>query len=384
MKIQWILRPILLLSLATQFCFLVQPSNAADVNAIRIGAVLPFSGGVELYGNQAKLGLDLAAKEINAGGGILGRPVEIIYEDDKTNPEAADRAVRKLIEREGVLAIVGPITSRNLNAITPTVNSLKTPLLYATNYEGGACSRYIFAFSTVPNQELAQLLPYMTRNFGNTYYLLGANRLWPQKMFEAAEPLIAGLGGRVVGKKFTTGSETDFTDMIKRIADSKAKVLLFALKGDGLNFIGQAHDQGLMKSMTVAFLGLSETDLTVFGEKGQNMFVVVPFVARSDTSSVKAFVARANSESGSGTVSNYVMTHYNALMAVKAALKKSGKVDKEAMIDALEGLTIATPHRKGDHRQRPSFDDEPVHCQDKGSRSRYRSRAWRHRSCRGL
>ena len=75
---------------------------------IKIGAVLPFSGGVELYGRQAKLGLDLAAKEINAGGGILGRPVEIIYEDDKTNPDAAVNATRKLIERDHVLAVHRP------------------------------------------------------------------------------------------------------------------------------------------------------------------------------------------------------------------------------------------------------------------------------------
>ena len=148
---------------------------------IKVGAVLPFSGGVELYGRQAKLGLDLAAKEINADGGILGRPVEIIYEDDKTNPDAAVSATRKLIERDHVLAVIGPITSRNLNAIKPEIERAKTPLLYATNYEGGACSRYIFVFSTVPNQELAQLLPYMNETFGNTYYLLGANRAWPRR-----------------------------------------------------------------------------------------------------------------------------------------------------------------------------------------------------------
>ena len=92
---------------------------ATGAEPIRIGAVLPFSGGVELYGRQAKLGLDLAAKEINAGGGILGRPVEILYEDDKTDPAAATEATRKLIERDGVLAVVGPITSRNLDAIAP-------------------------------------------------------------------------------------------------------------------------------------------------------------------------------------------------------------------------------------------------------------------------
>ena len=70
---------------------------ATGAGPIKIGAVLPFSGGVELYGRQAKLGLELAAKDINAGGGILGRPVELLYEDDKTDPAAAVDATRKLI-----------------------------------------------------------------------------------------------------------------------------------------------------------------------------------------------------------------------------------------------------------------------------------------------
>ena len=318
------------------------PPNTAV--PIKVGAVLPFSGGVELYGQQAKLGLDLAAKEINADGGILGRPVEIIYEDDKTNPDAAVSATRKLIERDHVLALVGPITSRNLNAIKPEIERAKTPLLYATNYEGGACSRYIFVFSTVPNQELAQLLPYMNETFGNTYYLLGADRAWPHKMFEAAEPMIAALKGRVVGKEFTTGDEKDFAPLITRIAAVKPKVLLFALKGDGLNFIPQADGLGLFRDTTVAFLGLSETDLSVFHGKGQNMFVIVPFVTSSDAPKARAFVAKAKSEANpEATVSNYVMTHYNALMAMKAALEKAGKIDKESMINALEGVTIDSP-----------------------------------------
>src|SRR6266542_4171855 len=328
--------PVRLLCCAALICcaWATNPAPARSAEPIKIGAVLPFSGGVELYGRQAKLGLDLAAKDINAGAGILGRPVEVIYEDDKTDPAVAVDATRKLIERDGVLAVVGPITSR----------SAKTPLLYATNYEGGQCSRYIFSFSTVPNQELAQLLPYMNRTFGNTYFLLGADRPWPQKMFEAAEPIIRKLGGRVVGKEFTTGKETDFAPLIARIAATKAKVLLFALKGDGLNFIPQADDLGLLKHTTVAFLGLSETDLGIFGGKGQNMFVVVPFVATSDMPSVKAFVARARAEaSADATVSNYVMTHYNALIAMKAAIEKAGKVDKESMIDALERLMIKSP-----------------------------------------
>ena len=119
---------------------------------------------------------------------------------------------------------------------------------------------------------------------------------------------------------------------------------MFALKGDGLNFIPQADELGLFRNTTVAFLGLSETDLTVFHGKGQNMFVIVPFVASSDAPKARAFVAKAKAEASPDmTISNYVMTHYNALMAMKAALEKAGKIDKESMIDALEGSTIDSP-----------------------------------------
>jgi urea transport system substrate-binding protein len=323
----------------------LSPSTGADAaEPIRIGAVLPFSGGVELYGQQAKLGLDLAAKDINAAGGILGRPVEVIYADDKTRPESAAAAMHALIESDGVVAVVGPITSRNLNAVAPVAESLKTPLLYATNFEGGTCSRYVFSFSTVPNQELGQLLPYMNQAFGNTYFLLGADRVWPHQMFDIARPLIDKLGGKIVGTQYTLGTETDFTPLIAQVKAARAKVLLFALKGDGLDFIRQADDQGLLKDTTVAFLGLSEVDLGIFRGKGQNMYTVTPSVATSDDPTLTAFVARVRAEAGAdAVVSNYVMTHYNTLIALKAAIEKAGKVDKEAMVDALAGLVIPSP-----------------------------------------
>jgi branched-chain amino acid transport system substrate-binding protein/urea transport system substrate-binding protein len=320
------------------------PTGADAAEPIRVGAVLPFSGGVELYGQQAKLGLDLAVKDINATGGILGRPVEVIYADDKTRPESAATAMRALIERDGVVALVGPITSQNFNAIAPVAESLKTPLLYATNFEGGKCSRYVFSFSTVPNQDMGQLLPYMNQTFGNTYFLLGADRVWPHQMFELAKPLIEKLGGKVVGTQYTLGTETDFGPLIAQVAAARPKVLLFALKGDGIDFIRQADDKGLFGETTVAFLGLSEIDLGIFRGKGQNMYTAVPSVATSNDPALKAFVAKVRAEGGTDVlVSNYVMTHYNTLIALKGAIEKAGKVDKEAIIDAMAGLVFASP-----------------------------------------
>lgn len=320
------------------------PAIAAK-KPIKVGAVQPFSGGLELYGNQAKLGLDLAAKEINAAGGIMGSPVEIIYEDNKTDPKASVERSNKLIQSDEVIAVSGPITSNARDAMAPTFKRNKTPLLYATNYEGGTCDRYIFGFNTVPNQELAKLLPHMNKAFGDSYYLFGTDYVWPQKMFETTEKIVGGLGGKVAGKEFTPWAVKEFTPVIRRIADSGAKVLVLAVPGDSITFIKQAEGFGLLKDVTVAFLGFSEAYLGAFGEGGgQNMWVTVPLVSGSDEPGVKDFAARIRKNAGDDVViSHYVMTHYNSMMAMKAALEKTGKVDRESLVDGLEGLTIASP-----------------------------------------
>ena len=321
------------------------PAIAAK-SPIRIGAVQPFSGGLELFGGQAKLGIDLAVKEINDAGGIMGSPVEVIYEDNKTDPKASVERTTQLIQRDEVIAVTGPITSNARDAMAPTHKRMKTPLLYATNYEGGACGRYIFSFNTVPNQELAKLLPHMNGNIGDSYYMFGADYVWPQKMFETAKKIVGGLGGKTVGEEFTPWGVKEFAPVIRRIADSGAKVLVFALPGgDGITFIRQAEGFGLLKDVTVAFLGFSEAYLGAFGEGGgQNMWVTVPLVSASSEPGVKDFAARIRKNAGEDVViSHYVMTHYNAMMALKAGLEKTGKADRESLVDGLEGLTIGSP-----------------------------------------
>jgi len=313
---------------------------------IKIGVVQPFSGGLELFGNQAKLGLDLAAAEINAAGGIGGLMVELIYEDDKTDPKTAVERATSLIRKDGVMAISGPITSNNRDAMMPTMSRSKVPLLYATNYEGGGCDRYLFSFNTVPNQELEQLIPALKENAGDSFYMFGADYVWPQKMFEAAETIVAGLGGKSAGKEFTPWGVKDFAPVVRRVKDSGAKCLLFALPGaDGITFIRQAGDLGLLNDVTVGFLGFAETYLGAFGEgKGQNMWVTVPFAASMTDPGPAEFVAKIRKAAGDGVpISHYAFTHYNSLNAVKAALEKSGKMDSEGLVDGLTELNVKTP-----------------------------------------
>jgi urea transport system substrate-binding protein len=321
--------------------------HVARAQTVRIGAVLPFSGGLELFGEQARLGLDLAAKEINEAGGILGEQVEILYEDNKTDPKTSNEKARKLIQADEVIAVTGPITSAARDAMAGTMKRFQTPLLYATNYEGGGCDRNLFFFNTVPNQDAAPLIHYMHDRFGTKYYMFGADYVWPRKMFEASRAVIDELGGEVLGEDYVPlFTVKDYASTIKKIADSGAEILVFALPGvDGVTFVKQAEEFGLMDRLTVGFLGFTETYLGAFGEgKGEGMYACVPFVASDPAPGVQDFVGRIRAMHGKGTVvSFYVMTHYHALEALAAGLERSGELSREAAIDGMAGLTFPIP-----------------------------------------
>ncbi|GLQ06641.1 substrate-binding protein [Sneathiella chinensis] len=324
--------------------------SLASGTTIKVGAVQPFSGGLELFGKQAKMGLDLAMAEINAAGGIMGHPVEVLYEDNKTDPKTSVERARKVIQRDGAMAVSGPITSAAKDAMAGTMRRLKTPLFYATNYEGGICDRYLFSFNTVPNQDTAPLIPYLKEiGAGSRYYMFGADYVWPRNMFKAANSMIDTIGGETIAEEYTPFGVKDFSSVIRKIADSGAEILLFALPGaDGITFIKQAEEFGLMQKVTVAFLGFAETYLGAFGPgKGEGMYAGLPLIASSEEPGVQEFVSKIRKQEGDdAVVSFYVMTHYNSLMAMKAGMEKAGKVDREALIDGMAGLTFDIPTGK--------------------------------------
>jgi branched-chain amino acid transport system substrate-binding protein/urea transport system substrate-binding protein len=185
---------------------------------------------------------------------------------------------------------------------------------------------------------------------GPSFYFFGADYVWPQKMFEAGEKIVASIGGTVAGKEFTPFGVKDFAPVVRRIKDSGAKVLVFALPGaDGITFIRQAEELGLLKELKVAFLGFGELYLGAFGAgKAQGMWVALPFAQSLDTAPVKKFVADIQKNGGGDKtpVSQYAFTHYVSLYAAKAAFEKSGAIDSEALVNGLEGISVDSPTGK--------------------------------------
>jgi len=327
------------------------PASAAEKKEpIKIGIALPLSGGLELFGQQGIQGARMAVSEINAAGGVLGgRMFELIIEDNKTDPKTAVEKANKLIMKDKVHAVLGPITSANRDAMTPVMAKLKTPLLYATDYEGGVCNRYVFCYSAVPDHYIKPFIPHLMKNYGDSFYLFGADYVWPHKMNEAIKAAIVENKGKVVAEEYTPFGVKDFATTIQKIGASGAKVLILTLPGaDGQTFVKQFGEFGMKDKVKIAFMGFNDNYMSgLTGQQAEGVITCNHFIQSLDRPEAKDFVARQHKMFGDkAIVSFYADSHYGLVMLFKQAIEKAKSDNKEKIIDAMPGLSVTAGNGK--------------------------------------
>src|SRR5262249_3017181 len=124
--------------------------NSKRTNSVRVGAISPFTGEGADYGKAARTGIDLAVDEINANGGVKGKQIEVIYEDDKGNPRDAVSAFQKLATVDKVPAVLGPFYSGNVLAVAPDADRLRVLLLTGSGTSDNIRGAGKFVFRDCP------------------------------------------------------------------------------------------------------------------------------------------------------------------------------------------------------------------------------------------
>ena len=125
------------------------------VEPIPIGFITPLTGSPALEGAFIAQGVDLAVAEINAAGGVLGRPLELVVADDGSGAQGAQKAFDSLVFQQKVDALISMETSAARNAGLPIVNRGQVPFIYTSFYEGRSCSPWMYVNAWVPEQQVA-------------------------------------------------------------------------------------------------------------------------------------------------------------------------------------------------------------------------------------
>src|SRR3954451_2104450 len=170
--------------------------------------------------NVAQMVID----EINAGGGLLGRPLELFLEDGETTDNAAEACAAKLVTQDNVDVIFGGIYSSTRQAIKgPAVVEGKTLYIYPEQYEGQESDPLIFCTGPVPAQQVDPLIPWLMEHRGaSRFYLPSANYVWPRVLNARVREVVTANGGTIVGEEYLPMDHMTFDDVVERIIASGA------------------------------------------------------------------------------------------------------------------------------------------------------------------
>ncbi|MBV9533195.1 MAG: substrate-binding protein [Bradyrhizobium sp.] len=315
---------------------------------IKVGLISPLTGAWTVYGKAHSAGFELAVDEINAAGGVLGRKIEVIVGDSKTEPRIVVEQANRLIRQEGVDFLAGTFSSAERNAAGPVVASANKVLLYPTFYEGqeqkyypGVCNKNIFMFGPEPTQQVWPHMEHMTKQFGKKLFMIGSDYVWPRVTNEFTKEKLKELGGEVVGEVYIPFNTPQYESALRQIRDAKPNIIFHTLTGsDTVNFRKQFVAAGMNKDFALWTVDDEEVVTSGLGpDVSAGAFVSFDYFMSIKNPNNEAFLSRFRAKFGKDALMNTVgVAMYNAAHMAALAIKKTGKVTTEGLRDGLKDL----------------------------------------------
>jgi branched-chain amino acid transport system substrate-binding protein len=228
----------------------VRTSPTPIGDPIKIGVIADQTGPLSFVGlanaNVARMALD----EINAEGGLLGRPVVLYLEDSATDDTVAAEKAAKLVEHDQVDVVFGGIYSSTRQAIKgPAVVDGKTLYIYPEQYEGGESDPLVFCTGPGPAQQIDPFIPWLMRTTGaKTFYLPSADYIWPHVLNGRVREVAEANGGEIVGEEYYPLDHMDYEETVDRISASGADVVFNTIVPPGVSpFFEQLYESGFTK-----------------------------------------------------------------------------------------------------------------------------------------
>jgi len=337
-------------------------SSALAADAIRIGVVTPISGTYAGIGQQVKWGLNMSAAEINAAGGIMGRQIELIYEDSEANPAVAVQKAEKLYAVENVDFLTGTVNSGATLAVGQVAERvgklLATTVSFSDAITGDKCSPNVFRVNARAGQQSAALAAWVKKEKpGAKVYYLGPDYEMGRSTVAAFKSNAEKVGAESTGEVFAPLGAKDYSQYFGHIRAARPEVLYTSVAGnDTVRLFTQLQDFGVSDGLTI--LGASGTvtsqNIGAIGNAAEGFITGVGYSTLIDTPENKDFVARFNKANGADP-DLYGADSYGILFAYKAAVEKAGSTATDEIRGALSGLTWQTPQgsktiRAGDHQ----------------------------------
>ena len=345
----------LLASLA--FAAAIAPAVAAD--PIRIGVPVGLSGANSVVAPSVVQSAELAVEEINAKGGVLGRPLALDVADDGSGAAGAQKAFDALIFQKKVNVLISMETSAARNAGLPIVARGKTPFIYTSFYEGKSCSPYLYVNAWVPEQQVPPIVDYFNREKkAKSYFLIGSDYAFGRGMLSFTKSYIEKTGGKVVGEEYLPMDGSDWTPIISKLKASGTDAIITSTAGGAPNVTLTKQLRAAGVSLPYGNLAVDEGTAKGMGTDATGIYISASYVTGIDSAANKTFLAAMSKKFGADlkTPNDLSVPEYDAIYLYKAAVEKAGSTAADGVIKALAEVSYDGPRgvvKMGKQRHAP-------------------------------
>jgi branched-chain amino acid transport system substrate-binding protein len=318
---------------------------------IKVGIATDLTGAIGLLGNANLNVAKLCADLINKGGGLLGRPVQLFVEDTASNEAVAVANVRRLIERDHVDVVLGGLASSMRNAIKgPIVQRGRTLYIYPTLYEGKECEDLIYCTGPTPSQQCDRLIPWLIKNGGKRFALPSANYIWPHVLNKYTRDLIEKGDGEVIFEEYYPIAQIDYSATVNRIMTERIDVAFVTIIPPGVGpFFKQLYEAGfLRRGGRMCSVGYDEIALNLNApheiEGLASCLDYYRAIDKTDLGSAKIHAEYNAMFPGTKyllTAGGAATGMYRGMMLWADAVRRAGKLDRDAVAEALDHAAIA-------------------------------------------
>lgn len=329
---------------------------------IKIGVVTPLSGTYAGIGQPIRWGMELAAKEINQAGGVMGRQLRLIFEDEEANPSVAVQRAERLIQVEKVNLLTGTVNSGSTLAVGQLGERndtlVSTTVSYADSITGERCSPNVFRVNARAEQQSIALAAWLakTKPDAKVFYI-GPDYEMGRSTVAAFKAKAEQYGLKTVGEFFAPLDAKDYTQYFNQIRAARPDVIYTSVAGnDTVRLFSQLDEFGLLRNVTmVGSAGvITSQNIGAVGKAGEGFVTGTGYSPKLDTPENKTFVD-AYKAAYKQDPDTFAADSYGLIYGYKAAVEKAGSTETGKVRDALRDLSWSTPQgtkqiRAGDHQ----------------------------------
>ena len=331
---KWIIGAAIVIAVIAIGYSIKVPSEPTETGPIKIGVIAPLSGKAAVWGETVRNGIELALEQINGKGGINGRQIQVIYEDDQFDVKNTISAFNKLVGIDNVVAIIGPVGSGNAKVVAPLFKERKVPTILSVVGVSDITRNNDYIFRIWPSGAMKanKMKEKLEKSGYKKIAIISANNESPLDLLEQLKDnVFPDVGIEISIEDTVDKKETDFRTQLSKIKSAEFDALFVNLYVNQIGLgIKQARELGITAPIFSSVAADSQKELEMAGDAMEGVWFPGSPVPSNDF--LQAYKEKFGIDSERGAPSSY-----DALMFYAKAIKNAG-IDREEIIRELRRI----------------------------------------------